>query len=184
MESDEAKMRKAAQLMISNLAGSLALVTCKEPLRASISTHLRNLLTAGAQQQHLSGPDVEGMIDQAVSVCSNENLELGCMLIEKAATEKGLRDIEDALSNPLQTRRKHREQTGQPFYDMSIFSKGRYPTALPELLRPKPGGLHPQQLSVYEAFQRIPRQPTVAGTSAANSDALTANGAGAGAIVL
>ena len=30
MESDENKMRKAAQLMVANLAGSLALVTCRE----------------------------------------------------------------------------------------------------------------------------------------------------------
>ena len=88
--------------MISNLAGSLALVTCKEPLRSSIATHLRSLMQAAVQQQHQSGPEIEGMIDQVVSVCSNDNLELGCMLIEKAATEKGLRDIEEALSVPLQ----------------------------------------------------------------------------------
>lgn len=44
---------------------------------------------------------------------------------------------------------------------MSIFNNLRYPGALPDALRPKPGGLHPQQLLVYEAFQRVPRQPTV-----------------------
>lgn len=44
---------------------------------------------------------------------------------------------------------------------MSIFTTLRYPAALPDALRPKPGGLHPQQLLVYEAFQRVPRQPTV-----------------------
>lgn len=37
-------MRKAAHLMVQNLAGSLALVTCKEPLRVSMSSHLRSLL--------------------------------------------------------------------------------------------------------------------------------------------
>lgn len=46
MESDEAKMRKAGQLMVANLAGSLALVTCREPLRSSVSSHLRQLLTS------------------------------------------------------------------------------------------------------------------------------------------
>jgi CCR4-NOT transcription complex subunit 1 len=44
-EPDEQKMRKAAHLMVQNLAGSLALVTCKEPLRLSMSNHLRSLLT-------------------------------------------------------------------------------------------------------------------------------------------
>ena len=89
MESDENKMRKAAQLMVSNLAGSLALVTCKEPLRGSVATNLRTLLqsavsTAGIAQT----PETEQMIEQVVQVCASDNLELGCMLIEKAATEK------------------------------------------------------------------------------------------------
>lgn len=61
----------------------------------------------------------------------------------------------------LQARRRSRETTGQPFYDMSIFNSLPYPGALPDPLRPKPGGLNPQQLLVYEAFQRVPRQPTV-----------------------
>lgn len=42
MESDENKMRKAAHLMVQNLAGSLAMVTCKEPLRLTLVTNLRN----------------------------------------------------------------------------------------------------------------------------------------------
>jgi len=174
MESDENKMRKAAQLMVSNLAGSLALVTCKEPLRGSVATNLRNLLSAAISSAGIKlGADGEQLIEQVVQVCSADNLELGCMLIEKAATEKALRDIDEALSVPLQTRRKHREQTGQPFYDMSIFTNGRsaYPSALPEALRPKPGGLQHQQLMVYEAFARVPRQPVVAGSSAEGASA-------------
>lgn len=58
------------------------------------------------------------------------------MLIEKAATEKAVREVDEALSSAISARRKHREQTGQPFYDMLIFSNGnqRYPAALPEQL--------------------------------------------------
>ena len=36
-------MRSAAHMMVQNLAGSLALVTCKEPLRVSMGNHLRSL---------------------------------------------------------------------------------------------------------------------------------------------
>lgn len=46
MESDENKMRKAAHLMAQNLAGSLAMVTCKEPLRLTLTTNLRNVFLA------------------------------------------------------------------------------------------------------------------------------------------
>ena len=37
MESDESCIYNAAQLMVASLAGSLAHVTCKEPLRGAIT---------------------------------------------------------------------------------------------------------------------------------------------------
>lgn len=110
-------MRKAAQLMAQTLAGSLALVTCKEPLRVACSNNMRTLLQqAGAEAQ---------LIEQVVQVCSQENLDLCCTLVEKAAKEKAVRDVEEALAPAFAIRRKHREQTGLPYYDMSIFTSGR-----------------------------------------------------------
>lgn len=44
MDPDEGRMRKAAHLMVQSLAGSLALVTCKDPLRVSMTNNLRQLL--------------------------------------------------------------------------------------------------------------------------------------------
>jgi CCR4-NOT transcription complex subunit 1 len=37
-------MRKAAHLMVSSLAGSLALVTCKDPLKVALTNTLRALM--------------------------------------------------------------------------------------------------------------------------------------------
>ena len=94
-------------------------------------------------------------MEQVVQVCSSENLDLCCTLIEKvivpqdpakrlllkrlllvqAAKEKALRDVEESLAPAFAIRRKHREQTGLPYYDMSIFTSGRYPASLPEALR-------------------------------------------------
>ena len=174
MESDENKMREAAQLMVANLSGSLALVTCREPLRSSVSTHLRQLLinAATGSSSESKTPQLsdalQTFIDQCVSVCAADNLDLGCMLIEKAAMEKAVRDIDESLASDLSTRKRHRETTGSPFYNMSIFGNGKYPSALPEPLRPKPGGLRNDQLLVYKAFQRSPRSlsQTVASDSA------------------
>jgi CCR4-NOT transcription complex subunit 1 len=181
MESDEKKMRKAAQLMVANLAGSLALVACREPLKVSVSNHLRSLLVSAATGNTPGSTDppttrlsdsVQNAVDRCVSTVSQENLELGCTLIEKAATEKAVRDIEESLGNDLMKRQRHREMTGKPYFDMSIFNPDqRYPAALPEPLRPKPGGLRSEQLLVYEAFQRIPRQPSAQQTSAVNQGA-------------
>lgn len=44
MEGDDNRMRLAAQVTAQKLAGSLALVTCKEPLRSNLTTHIRNYL--------------------------------------------------------------------------------------------------------------------------------------------
>jgi CCR4-NOT transcription complex subunit 1 len=177
MESDESKMRKAGQLMVANLAGSLALVTCREPLRSSVSTHLRQLLTASIGRPEKLGEQEQNAIEQCVQICATDNLELGCMLIEKAATEKAVRDVDEALAQGINTRRKHREQTGQPFYDMSIFGNGsqRYPAALPDQLRPKPGGLRAEHFQLYDSFQRMPRQapgPGTLGATAGNNTGL------------
>ena len=82
--------------MVSNLAGSLALVTCKDPLRLSISNHMRSLLTSAMPANAPS--EAAALLEQAVAVSASENLELGCMLIEKAAPEKAMRDIDEALT--------------------------------------------------------------------------------------
>jgi CCR4-NOT transcription complex subunit 1 len=44
MDPDENVLKKAAQLMVSSVAGSLALATCREPLRVSLTNHLWQLL--------------------------------------------------------------------------------------------------------------------------------------------
>ena len=44
VEKEEALVKRAAHLMVTSLAGSLALVTCREPLRVSLTQHLRQLL--------------------------------------------------------------------------------------------------------------------------------------------
>lgn len=47
MDSDEARMRSAAHLMVSTLAGSLAMVTSKDPLRVSLTNTLKGQLQVG-----------------------------------------------------------------------------------------------------------------------------------------
>ena len=202
LEGSEAKMRSAAQLMVANLAGSLAVVTCKEPLRLSMATHLRTLLTAAAttaQQQAAAAAagsgapppvvpvDFAASLEQAVQTAATDNLELGCLLIEKAATEAAIRDVEESLSKPLAERRQAAQQNqgnsngaAVAFVDPNFAGK-RYPNALPKELRPSPMGLTQEQLMVYKAFERAPRPPPPpAGAVASGSEAgATAPGAGA-----
>lgn len=148
-EANENHLRRSAHLMVSNLAGSLALVTCKEPLRISICNHIRTLFSSTNLELNL--------LEQIIQVCSNENLELGCMLIERAATEKAIRDIDEALAAAILVRRKHREgAAGGVFTDPAAASKSaiKYSKDLPDVMKPALGGLQQSQVLVYEAFKR------------------------------
>ncbi|XP_057867287.2 uncharacterized protein LOC131074644 isoform X3 [Cryptomeria japonica] len=167
MESEESRIRESANKMVASLAGSLAHVTCKEPLRVAMANHLRSLL----QQLNVVGE----VLEQAVQLVTNDNLDLGCAVIEQAATEKALRDLEDVIGPALSSRRKQRETLGPAFYDATVYSKNL--ARLPEALRPKPGRLSSAQQRVYEDFARLPwqNQPTqsspVAPSGSSNSNA-------------
>ncbi len=84
-------MQAAAHLMVSSLAGSLAVVSCKEPLKMSLAAHLRALLTQAQQMD-------PQLAEHAAGVLTADNLDLGCSIIEKAAGDKGIRDIDERLA--------------------------------------------------------------------------------------
>ncbi|KAK1578369.1 hypothetical protein Q3G72_029758 [Acer saccharum] len=149
MEPDETRIYNAAHLMVASLAGSLAHVTCKEPLRASISSQLR------ISFQSRTIPNE--VLEQAVPLIMNDNLDLGCAVIEHAATEKALQSIDGEIAQPLSQRKKHRESVGPPFYDASVYTQGSM-GVLSEALRPRPGHLSHSQQRVYEDFVRFPWQ--------------------------
>ncbi|RCH97016.1 hypothetical protein CU098_002737, partial [Rhizopus stolonifer] len=149
-EADENKMRKAAHMMAQNLAASLAMVTSKEPLRLSVVANLRTIFLAHGLN--------DSMAEQAIILTVADNLDLMCAVIEKAAIEKATVEIDETLTTAFAARKQHREQRpNQPFVDMETYQMSRFPTHLPQPLRPKPNGLQPAQLSVYEDFMRIPR---------------------------
>ena len=71
-DSSEEKVTSAADFTVQSLAGSLALVTCREPLRMSLTNNLKKLANV---------PDA---VDEFASIASKDNLDLGCSLIKKA----------------------------------------------------------------------------------------------------
>ncbi|KAI9257630.1 CCR4-Not complex component, Not1-domain-containing protein [Sporodiniella umbellata] len=155
-ESDENKMRKAAHMMARSLAGSLAMVTCKEPLRGSMTNHMISIFVNNGLN--------ETAAEHAASITATDNLELICAVIEKTAMEKVIAEVDEILMSAYANRKKHREQQrGSPYFDMDVFSLSRYPASLPEPLRPKPNGLHANQLRVYEDFLYVSRMSPQSG---------------------
>ncbi|KAK2650679.1 hypothetical protein Ddye_018168 [Dipteronia dyeriana] len=148
MESEETRIYNAAHLMVASLAESLAHVTCKEPLRGSISSQLRN---------SFQGLNIASeLLEQAVQLVTNDNLDLGCAVIEQAATDKAVHTIDGEIAQQLSLRRKHREGVSS-FFDPNMFAQGSM-GVVPEALRPKPGHLSVSQQRVYEDFVRLPLQ--------------------------
>jgi CCR4-NOT transcription complex subunit 1 len=154
LEPNEEKMRKAAQYMVQSLSGSLASVSSREPLRISMIANLKNLLLQ-------NGFTEQTVPEQVVYVIVSDNLDLACSFMEKAAAEKSIQEIDDSLSVAYNNRRKHRERSTQPYYDLAVYAASRYPSALPDQLRLRPGGLTQPQMMVYEDFTRVPHSLTV-----------------------
>ncbi|KAL1410914.1 CCR4-NOT core subunit cdc39 [Vanrija albida] len=150
-EGDSGKMRKAAHLMVQNLAGNLALVTCKEPLRTSLMNNIRTLVGQ-------NGFTEENVPDAVIAGVVNENLDVACDIIRKAAMEKAVRDIDVNLQPQFAARKAHRDaRSQQPFWDGASFGVAISHTALPDPLRLRQGGLTPTQLRVYEDFGETAR---------------------------
>jgi hypothetical protein len=87
----------------------------------------------------------------------NDNLDLGCTIIERAATDKAVRDIDKSLAAQYEARINAR-RSNVDFYQRAMLQQqaaGPFPGALPESLTPKPG--NPAQQRVYEDFGRLPR---------------------------
>ncbi|KAF7311634.1 Not1-domain-containing protein [Mycena kentingensis (nom. inval.)] len=142
-ESNEDKLRKAAHLMAQKLAGSLALVTCKEPLKSNMTTHIRQFLLDNGFNDYAS--------DQVIALLVQDNIDVACNAIEKAAMERAVSDVDDAFVASYDVRRRHRESRNvQSFWDPAA-APSSFAVTLPDPLRVKANGLQPHQ-SVYEDF--------------------------------
>lgn len=147
MEGDEEKMRISAHQMAQNLAGSLALVTCKEPLRISMVANARTLLLS-------NGFTEQNVPEQALMVIMQENLDLACSVIEKAAMDKAVPEVDEGLTNAYSSRREHRTRGRGYYWDSAALAASQYAATLPDMLRLRPDGLVPAQLRVYDGFIR------------------------------
>ncbi len=147
MEGNDSKLKHAAHQMAQNLAGSLALVTCKEPLRISMISHARTIfLSSGFTEQTLP--------EQALIIIMQDNLEMACSIIEKAAMEKSLPEVDEGLAVAYSARKDQRNR-GQGGFRAPGAST-QYASTLPDMLRLQIEGLLPAQLRVYDDFGHLP----------------------------
>lgn len=153
-EGDENRMRTSAINMVKSTAGSLALVTSKEPLRANFTNYLRNL----------ANELPNGLPEGVIIMCVNSNLDLASSVIEKHAEERAVPEIEALLEDEFENRRRHRMERGdQPYFDHNL-SRWAMTIPNPFKLTHGMGGLGPEQLAIYEGFSLQPRAALASAT--------------------
>ncbi|KAL2759499.1 hypothetical protein ACRALDRAFT_1079401 [Sodiomyces alcalophilus JCM 7366] len=146
-EPDENRIRTSAINMVKATAGSLALVTSKEPLRGNFTNYMRNL----------SNDLPQGLPEGTIIMCVNSNLDLACSIIEKQAEERAVPEIEDMIEPELEARRRHRAQrSNEPYVDPGL-SRWAWTIPNPFKLSPSLSGLNAEQMAIYEDFARQPR---------------------------
>lgn len=157
-EPDAEAMRRAAHLCVTGLAQSMALVTGREHVRIAVANILRGMLAPHLEPQ---------MLEQVVALLAADNLDICCQVIERAAVDRAQREIDERLAGAYAARVRAKA-AGQPFSDPTQV-QGRFPAALPEMLRARPGALTPQQLRVYQDFANIPRTAAAAAAQTTTS---------------
>jgi len=96
--------------------------------------------------------------DNVITVLVQENLDIACSAIEKAAMERAIADVDEGFAQSYEARRRHREiRAGQPFWDPAA-PPSTFTSVLPDALRIKPSGVQPHQALVYEDFSESPFQ--------------------------
>lgn len=146
-EPDEERVRTSAVNMVKATAGSLALVTSKEPLRSNFTSYMRTL----------SAELPQGLPEGTILMCVNSNLDLACNIIEKQAEERAVPEIEEMLRGDLAARRTHRSaRPNDPFID-PVLSRWAWTIPAPFKLSPNQAGLNGEQMAIYDGFARQPR---------------------------
>ncbi|KAL8994310.1 MAG: hypothetical protein Q9169_005683 [Polycauliona sp. 2 TL-2023] len=147
-EEDEDRIRQAALQMVRQLSGSLALVTCKEPLRMSMNNYIR------VEQSDLP----EHVIPEgAVLMCVNDNLDIACEIVQKQAEERSMPEIEAQIEAEIATRRQHRADHPSEQYIGPAYNG--WSQFIPDPYKVASGGLNQEQMNIYLDFARQSRGP-------------------------
>ena len=149
-EPNENKFKAAAINSIKSLAGALALVTCKEPLRMSFTKKIKDYLT----EKKIDEDTLEEVVKNKFT---GELLNLGCShiynYVQKKAAEKVLQDetiikeVERRSSTDINGNKKFTFDNNSTL--MKIVDK------LPQSLKPNIKGLTKEQLLIYDNYPKI-----------------------------
>lgn len=140
LEPDGQRYENSAHTAVRCLAGNLALVTCKEPLRMNITNNVRAFTNEHFGEHVLT----EGNVVMFV----NDNLDPICGLIQKAAEGASVNEVDFYINSAVQARKNGN------YVEPTISSWSYH---VPDPFKPTAGGLNREQLAIYEDFGRAMR---------------------------
>ncbi|OMJ22451.1 General negative regulator of transcription subunit 1 [Smittium culicis] len=155
-EPNEERMHRAAQLMVRGLAGAQAVSLCRDQLKSKMYLGFREWLLSESLPESTANQLAAGLV--------SDNLDLACAIAEKEAIERASIQIDQIFAETFQVRKRTRERTGQPYYDMGTHSLLSYPTDCPDILRIKLASVPPVIMRIYDDFTQIPHFPSQVAT--------------------
>ncbi|KAJ1650351.1 CCR4-NOT core subunit cdc39, partial [Coemansia sp. RSA 25] len=126
-EPNEEHVHRAAQVMARGLAGALAVSLCREQLKSKLYLTMREFLIGHSVPEQSSNTIAVGLVA--------DNLDLACAIAEKESIERASQQIDLILGDLYMARKRTRDRTGQPFYDIARYSRLAYPTDFPDVLK-------------------------------------------------
>lgn len=143
-DSDAKRFKQAATNSIKSLSGSLAIVTCKDPLRIGFLNALK---------EKFSKKEIDAEQAKANDYL-NEILDTGCFYIQNFVISKAIDKIEQdqLLHSQIEMREKGIFLESQSSYLSSLEPKINL---LPQPLRPLTTGLTNDQFKIYEDFDKL-----------------------------
>jgi hypothetical protein len=129
MESDESKMRTAAQSLARGLGASFSMATCKEALRLSLSNWLKSLLQPllGASSEDQQKPLLLSAVQvfflyslflnsrhYQLQTALRDNFDAVLLALEKVVSENCAAILDKLLAASYASRQSHRERAAKP----------------------------------------------------------------------
>ena len=149
-EPNETKFKMAAINSIKALAGALALVTCKEPLRMSFTKKIKDCLT----EKKID----EETLEEVVKIkFTSDLLNIGCShiynYVQKKAAEKVLQD--ETIKKEIDRRNSIDINGNKVFSFDSNSNLMKIVNKLPPSLKPNIKGLTKEQILIYDNYPKI-----------------------------
>lgn len=149
-DPDAEKFMKAVILSVKNLSGSLANVTCKDPLRQGFLGHVKDQLSKSKLDMILE------MVKNHLTI--SKIIDVGCLYIKEYVVTKS---IEKAEKDEILVEECRKRQSGE--FLKSTTNENDYSynlqqkmLSLPPILRPNNNvGVVPDPIKIYEDFEKL-----------------------------